>query len=271
MLSAPVNGDEAEDAEAPGSARTTSLGKKLARWHRLVSVAAGFFFGQGTLQGVNVLLGLFLVRALSVEHYAQFGLAFGFQATASMSMDLGYASTIIPLVGERVNNRALVGSYLRSAKHLRDKAFVVLGPFAAIAFLLIMHKHHWSWTTQIVLLLSVLLTLYMSGPVSYYSAPLFLHRRLREYYVPQTVSALARLLAYLGLQIAGGLNACTAAVLSSLNVLVNAILLRRNGRKYVEWPGTNEPKVNREVVQTIYFLPFRRLFLRPFNRRSHSS
>ena len=124
---------------------------------------------------------MFLVCALSVEHYAQFGLAFGFQTTASMSMDLGYASTIIPLVGERVNNRALVGSYLRSAKHLRDKAFVVLGPFAAIAFLLIMHKHHWSWTTQTVLVLSVLLNLHTSGPVSKLFGSLFLHRRLREY------------------------------------------------------------------------------------------
>jgi O-antigen/teichoic acid export membrane protein len=216
-------------------------------------VTAGFLFGQGTLQGVNILVGLFLVRALSIEHYAQFGLAFGFQATASMLMDLGYASTIIPLVGERVNNRALVGSYLRAAKHLRDRAFWVLGPFAALTFLAIMHKHHWSWVTQAVLVLSVLLTLFSSGPVSYYSAPLFLYHRLREFYIPQSVSGLARLLTCLGLAVVGGLNGCAAAALSSINVLVNAILLRRSARLYVEWPKSNEPNVNREVVK--YILP----------------
>ena len=38
---------------------------------------------------VSVLIGLFLVRSLSVNAYAQFGLALGFQATASTLMDLG--------------------------------------------------------------------------------------------------------------------------------------------------------------------------------------
>ncbi len=223
------------------------------RWHRLVKVVTGFLFGQGTLQAVNVLVGLFLLRALSVEHYAQFSLALGFQATASMLMDLGYTSTIIPLVGDRVEDRALVGSYLRAAKHLRDRAFWILGPFSAIAFLGIMSKHHWSWTTQTVLLLSVLLSLYASGPLAYYSAPLFLYRRLREFYIPQTVSGAARLLVYFGLQIAGQLNACTAAGLSAVNVLLNAALLRRSSRRYVEWPTSNEPRINREVLN--YILP----------------
>jgi hypothetical protein len=223
------------------------------QWQRALRVVSGFFFGQATLQAINALSSLFLVRALSVEHYAQFGLAFGFQATASMLMDLGYASTIIPLVGERSDDPALVGSYLRAAKHLREKAFFILGPLAAVAFLAIMHKHHWGWTTQIALLLSVLVSLYSSGPVSYYSAPLFLYRRLREYYIPQTLSGLGRLAGYLALEIGGAMNACTAAGLNSANVLVNAVLLRRSGMRYVEWPKHNEPAVNKEVLN--YILP----------------
>jgi len=223
------------------------------RWSRIISVVTGFLFGQGTLQGINVLAALFLVRALSVEHYAQFSLAFGFQTAVSLLMDLGYTSTIIPLVGERHNDRARVGSYLRAAKHLRDSAFWILSPFAVIAFLAIMHKHHWSWPTQTVLVLSVLLSLYASGPVSYYSAPLFLYGRLREFYVPQTLSGVARLAVYVGLRILGGLNACTAAGLNALNTLFNAIILRKRGRQYVEWPGRNEPEVNREVLK--YILP----------------
>jgi O-antigen/teichoic acid export membrane protein len=224
-----------------------------ARWQRIVSLASTFLLGHGTLQGVNVLVALFLVRALSVEHYAQFGLAYGFQMTVALLMDLGYASTIIPLVGERVDDRALVGSYLRAAKYLRDRSFLIFGPFAAVAFLAIVHKHHWSWAIQIALLGSVLLSLYSSGSLSYFSAPLFLYRRLREYYVPQTVSGLARLVAYAVLQMAGGLNACTAAGLSSINVLLNALLIRRGALPLVEWPKRNEPRVNREVLH--YILP----------------
>jgi O-antigen/teichoic acid export membrane protein len=235
------------------SQSSSSLGVVNMRWRRIISVVTSFLFGQGALQGVNVLAALFLVRALSVEHYAQFSLAFGFHATATLLMDMGYASTIIPLVGERVNDRALVGSYLRAAKHLRDNVFWILGPFVGIAFLIIVHKHHWGWTTQTVLLLSVLLGLYSSGPVSYYSAPLFLYGRLREFYVPQSLAGVFRLAAYIVLQVVGGLNACTAAGLNALNMSFNAILLRKKARQYVEWPKINEPRVNREVLN--YILP----------------
>ncbi len=250
----PGTPDIGETVEDPADlASSSAIGVANAKWRRLIKVGTTFLFGQGTLQAINVLIGLFLVRALSVEHYAQFGLAFGFQTTALLLMDLGYASTIVPLVGDRVDDRALVGSYLRAAKHLRDRAFWILGPFAAIAFLAIMHKHHWSWITQTVLLLSVLLSLYSSGPISYYSAPLFLHRRLREFYIPQTLSGLLRLLAYMGLEVVGALNASAAAGLSSLNVLLNAILLQRRSRLYIEWPTRNQPEVNREVLH--YVLP----------------
>ena len=150
-------------SESPFTSHTGST--RGRRWRHILNIVSSFLFGQGALQGVNVAIGLFLVRALSLRHYAQFGLAFGFQATASMLMDLGYASTIIPLVGERFNDRALVGSYLRAAKHLRDKAFWILGPFAAITFLAMMNRHHWGWITETVLLSSVLLSLYSSGPV----------------------------------------------------------------------------------------------------------
>jgi len=52
---------------------------------------------------------------LSVEAYAQFGLATGFQTVFSVLMDLGFASTIVPLVGDRRHDRALLGKYVRSA------------------------------------------------------------------------------------------------------------------------------------------------------------
>ncbi len=247
--------ENSKNPEIPDSKMPfTSSGISLSgQSRRVLSLLSGFMFRQGALQGVNIVIGLFLMRALSIEYYAQFGLALGFQATASSLMDLGYASTIIPLVGERFNDRALVGSYLRAAKHLRDKAFWILGPFAAVTFLAMMHKHNWGWPTQTVLVISVLVSLYSAGPVSYYSAPLFLYHRLRDYYKPQTLSAFGRLATYICLKAVGGLNGCAAAGLSALNILVNAIFLRGRARRYVEWPKDDEASVNREVL--LYILP----------------
>ncbi len=222
-----------------------------SRSRRILRIVTGFFVGQGAVQGISVLTGLFLVRMLSLEAYAQFSLATGFQMVFASLMDLGFASTIIPMVGERREDRALVGRYVRSAKHWRDRAFWVLAPFAVVAFLTVMHKQHWNWSVQLLLMGSILLALYSSGRVSYYSAPLFLYGRLREYYVPQILSGAGRFASCIGLSLIGGLNAWTAAGLGALNVTVNGSLLARRSRPFLEWPEQDDPTTDREVLHFI--------------------
>jgi O-antigen/teichoic acid export membrane protein len=226
-------------------------GAALTRGRRVVQIVTGFLVGQGAAQGVSVLAGLFLVRFLSVEAYAQFSVAAGFQVVFSVLMDLGFASTIVPLVGERRDDRAVIGRYVRSAKQLRDRAFWILAPIASLAFVAIIHKYHWSWNLQILLLSSVLLSLYSGGKVSYFSAPLFIFGRLREYYVPQVLSGTGRLLAYVCLAFGGGLNAWTAAGLSALNITANGSLIRRKSSKYLEWPDADDPATDRELLRCI--------------------
>jgi O-antigen/teichoic acid export membrane protein len=226
---------------------------RLVRGKLALRIVSTFFLGQGALQGLQLISALFLIRALSVDSYAQFGLALGFQATVGTLMDLGFSSTIIPLVGDRVDDRALVGRYVRAAKHLRDRTFWIIAPFAAIAFLAVMSKHHWDWKVQVLLLASVLVTLYSSGAVSYNSAPLFLFGRLRGYYAPQTFSALGRLVAYVGLRTVGALNSWTAAGLNAVNTVVNGKLLGRESRECIDWPKEEDPATDREIIR--YMLP----------------
>jgi O-antigen/teichoic acid export membrane protein len=225
----------------------------LALGRRVVKVCTTFFLGQGALQGIQVLVGLLLVRELSIEAYAQFGLAYGFQLTMDSLMNLGFTSTIVPLIGGRRDDRQLVGRYVRSAKHWRNRTFWTLAPFTAIVFFAIMHKHHWNWGVQIALVVSVLVALYSSGRVSYFSAPLFVFGRLREFYVPQTVTACGRLIAYVVCNLAGILNSWVAAGLSALNVSLNGIYLEKEARRLLVWPKDDDPATDREVFQ--YILP----------------
>ena len=214
---------------------------------------ASFALGQAMVQGISFLIGLFLVRALSISSYAQFGLALGFQATASTLMDLGFASTIIPLVGERTSDRALIGRYVRGAKSLRDRAFFILSPGVVVAFLVITHRQGWGWPIQLGLLSSVLLALYSSSAASYYAVPLFLYRRMREFYLPQTLSSVGRLLLYLLLNSVGALNSVTAAGCVALNFSLNGFLLKKEGGKHIDWPESDEPAIRKEIVR--YILP----------------
>lgn len=223
------------------------------RWRSIFRILGNFFWGQGALQAVNALVGLFLVRALSVEAYAQYGLAFGFQSTAANLMDLGFASTIIPLVGERIHDRQMVGRYVHAAVRLRTRAFLVLAPFAVLAFVAIARTHHWSWELQTLLIVPVLVALYSSGNVSCFSASFFLYRRLREYYIPQTSSGLLRLGAYLLLRVAGGLNAWTAAGVNALNITFISKVLSDKGRQWIDWSHKDTSSTEREIIH--YILP----------------
>lgn len=223
------------------------------RTRKAAQVIMKFLFGQGATQSLNILTNLFLVRTLSIEAYAQFGLALGFQNVFSILMDLGFASTIVPLVGPNRDDAALVGRYVRSARHLRTRLFWLLSPAAAIAFVAIMHKHHWSPMVQLLLLLSVLLSIYSSGTVSYFSAPLFVFGRLKEYYLPQALTAAGRLILYIVFSFLEGLNAWIAAGLNALNITINGFLIHKSSAKYFQWPELENPEIDRELIQ--YILP----------------
>ena len=223
------------------------------RRRRILDVLWSFCVGQGAVQVIGLLGGLLLVRRLSVEAYAQYGLATAFQSVVGVLMDLGFASTIVPLVGSRRDDFAVVGRYVRAAKHLRDRAFLLIAPVASIIFLAIMHQHHWHWGVQLLLLGSVLLALFSSGKVSYFSAPLLLHGRLRDFYAPQAATGTAKLGAYLLLAFTGALSAAGAAGLTAVSILVNGELLEKKAQRFMKWPKKESEEADREVLR--YVLP----------------
>jgi O-antigen/teichoic acid export membrane protein len=236
-----------------GNGQSLKVWQDVTRLRRIAGVIAKFFLGQGAVQAVNAIVALFLVHMLSTEAYAQFGLAFGFQTTASTLMDLGFASTIIPLVGDRFDDQLLVGRYVLAARRLRNRAFLFLAPLTATVFFAIGHKQHWRLTVQLLLALSVLLSLYSSGNVACYSAPFVLYRRLKEYYAPQTVLGILRLVAYEILHILGALNAWTAAALSALNVTFVSRILARRSKLLIVVSEDETRSTEREIIS--YILP----------------
>lgn len=249
----PDDGMEESDASSlhPGPALLRAAW--VIRRGRIVGVVTSFVVGQGTAQALTLLAGLFLVRHLSIQSYAQLGLAIGFQTMFSTLMDLGFAGTIVPLVGAHRDDRVLVGRYVRSAKHLRDLSFFVLAPIAIVAFLGVMHRQHWSVGLQAALLISTLVALYSSGKVAYFSAPLILHGKLRSYYVLQVIAGLFRLGSYVALAFAGGLTSWAAASIGALTVFFTAEWYARQAKPLMDWPAREDPATDKKVLR--YILP----------------
>jgi O-antigen/teichoic acid export membrane protein len=196
-----------------------------------------------------MITGFLLLRWLSVEAYAQYSVAFGFQSTLSMLIDLGFSGSIIALVGERGSDKKVIGAYIRSAKYFRYRFFSILIPLAAIAFPLVTLKQNWHWTTQILLFVSIVGSIFFQGWVSFYSAPLLINQELKNFYQPQIVTAVGRISLCCMLYLVSILNSWTTAWLNSASIALNGFLYRKNGTLLLEEPKNSDPGINREMLR----------------------
>lgn len=230
--------------------RSWSLSENSRRRFRVLLV---YLTGQGLVQFANLLTGLLLLRWLTVDYYAQFIVAFSFQLTLGFLTDLGFSGTIVALVGPRVNDPAVIGSYIRSGTHIRNIMLLCLTPVAALFYVQIVRQHHWTTLTSIILFSSIVASIYFSGIVSYYGAPLLIHGRLAHYYRHQLTGALFRILACGVLYLTGTLSAGTTSWVNAIGIIVVGWLNARESRRFVRLPRYPDTKTTRQMMQ--YVLP----------------
>lgn len=224
--------------------------QRLQLW---LSRIGNFIAGQGAVQILNFLVGFLLLRWLDIENYAQYSVAFGFQATLGILVDLGFSSSIVAMVGDRGNDAQVIGTYIRSIKYFRNRLYWLIIPIGAITFPLVVLKQHWPWHDQLLLFLSIAFSLYTQGLASFYSAPLLIAQRLKPYYAAQLVAAMFRLLGTGGIWFLLSLSAWQASWISALSTLVTAWFYIHNSKDLVKEPAESDPKINRELLS--YFTP----------------
>lgn len=178
-----------------------------------------FFLGQGVIQALNLVTGFALVRWLSVEDYAQFGVVFGFQITLAMFVDLGFSGCIVALVGSRGDDRAVLGRYVATARSLRLWSMLVVLPIAAAAFAWIGSRQGWPWIVQLALFATIVAGLSCEGLMAWNGAPLLIHQRLGTYFRAPAEAAAGRLAACSLLRVTGVLSVIP---LCCINVLTSA-------------------------------------------------
>lgn len=223
----------------------------LSKFKKLTVLLTSFLVGQGSVQLLNLISGFLLLRWLSVEDYAQYSVTFGFQSTFGILIDLGFSGTIIALVGERIYDKKVVGSYIYAGKHFRNLLFWILIPISIITFPLVIAKYHWPWITQLLLLSSIVISLFFQGWASYYAVPLLMHKQLREYYQVQIASAGGRLIINFGFYIISTLFSWITLWINSAVIVFNAILYRKNAEKWIDEPDGSDSKIKREMLSYI--------------------
>jgi O-antigen/teichoic acid export membrane protein len=224
---------------------------KKSRFKRWGKLLFSFLAGQGSVQVVNLITGFFLLRWMSISDFAQLSVVLGFQATVGILVDVGFSGSITALVGNRSQDKEIVGKYVKAAQRFRNQLFVVIIPIAGIAFSLIANRQKWSMLEQVVLFGSIVGSLFFQGWIGYYSSSLLMNRQISEYYKPQIAGSVGRLLLSYILHISSALSAWANAWISTVTIAINGFSYRHSAAKFLIKPEKNDSQISGEMFRYI--------------------
>jgi O-antigen/teichoic acid export membrane protein len=154
------------------------------------------------------------VRLLPIPEYAKFVVVFGFLGTLSGFMDIGFSGTLLPLVGEHIDDRQLIADYLASLRQLAHRLYLLMAPAAALLYPVLVYKQQWSWRVVAAMVAILLVASWFNRVSAAYGAVLIVLRDRRVWYRAQMIAGLSAL-ALLGVVWAThSLNAFSAILIS---------------------------------------------------------
>ncbi|WBL26387.1 lipopolysaccharide biosynthesis protein [Zunongwangia sp. HGR-M22] len=220
-------------------------------YHNWFKVFFVFIIGQGAVQLIQLLSGFFLIHWLSVEDYAQYSIAFAFQSTAQVLVELGVSGSVVALVGNRIHDKKVLGNYIKGGKFFRNRMFFIVSLICIIGFPYMTLQHGWPLHITLLLLLCILLNLFFTGNTAFYITPLMIHRKLKEMYNVQLTSGLFRLLFLWAAYLLSVINSWLAAFTTCVGVFYNGERFRKKSQEFIEEPVSSDPKTRKEILSYV--------------------
>ncbi len=201
--------------------------------HRIIE----FLASQGIAMAGRLFYGFLCIRLLPISEYAKFAVVFGFLGTLSVLMDICFSTTLLPLVGEHVDDSQLIADYVASIRHLAHRLYLVVAPAAVLVFPLLVHKQRWSWQVVAVMVAILLIASWCDRVSGVYGAVLILRRDRGFWYRAQMISSLGSL-ALLGvLWLFHAVNAFSAILISLAAIVYVALSYYFRARKLLGVAG----------------------------------
>jgi O-antigen/teichoic acid export membrane protein len=152
-----------------------------------------FLSAQGITLAGNLFYGFLCVRLLPYAEYAKFAVVFGFLGTLTVLMDINFSGTLIPLVGERIDDLQLIADYVASLRQLAHRIYSVVAPVAVLLYPLLVHRQHWSWQTVAAMVAILLVAAWCARVSGAYGAVLIVRGDRKRWYRAQMISSLGTL------------------------------------------------------------------------------
>src|SRR5579864_4549937 len=154
---------------------------------------AEFLLAQGITLAGNLLYGLLCVRLLPVSGYAKFAVVFAYLGSLVVLMDVGISGSLVPLVGDKTEDRQLIADYVASLRQLAHRLFALMAPATAIVFPFLVRKQDWGWRTVSAMIVILIVASWCARVSAAYGTVLILRRDRKRYYKAQMSSSLGTL------------------------------------------------------------------------------
>jgi O-antigen/teichoic acid export membrane protein len=223
------------------SSAVSRIGKRLS----------AFIGGQSAVQLLNAATGLLLLRLMSKSDFAIYAIALGIQGMITILTDIGFGGAITGLVGTRYQDKAILGSYIKTASHLRQVLLLIIAG-AAIVLAIVFRNYEIEAHGRkelILLALAVLLTVQFQAWASYYEIPLLLNNKLISYYSPQIAAAALRMVSFVILYYMNWITSTTAIMANTISIVIMGVSYRIMARPWIHVPPKPSEEHRREMVR----------------------
>lgn len=216
------------------------VGKKLST----------FVGGQSAVQLLNAATGLLLLRLMTKPDFALYAIALGIQGMITILTDIGFGGAISGLVGTRYQDKDILGSYIKTASHLRQVLLLIIcGAGILLAFVFRNRIEAYGHQELILLSLAMLLTVQFQAWASYYEIPLVLNGKLVLFYSPQIAAAALRIVSSLILYYMHWISAITVIMANTLSIVVMGVSYRIMARRWIHVPRVASREHGREMIR----------------------
>jgi O-antigen/teichoic acid export membrane protein len=156
-------------------------------------VLRDFLLAQGLTLVGNLFYGLLCIRLLPTASYAKFVVLFGVQGTLVVLMDVGISTSLVPLIGERVDDRGLIADYVATLRGLGRQLYGIVVVGLIIAYPLLVKNRGWSWQTVVAMIGTLMVSTWFMRIGATYGTVLLVLRDRHQWYLGQMISSLGTL------------------------------------------------------------------------------
>ncbi len=210
--------------------------------------ALHYFTVQGVTIAANLLYGLLCVRLLPSSEYAKFVVVFGVQGTLLILMDVNFSGTLIPLIGDRIDDRKLIADYVASLRQLSYWSFGLVGLGTLIFYPQLVKHRGWNWSVIISMILILLLSTWFLRIGSAYGTVLIILRRRSLWYRAQVVSSVGTLILLLVFWAFHWLGPFSAILINVSGIVYIGVDYYTHARKLLTVVGVPSRRLERAIV-----------------------